>query len=55
MWITSPLSLKVVGFSVFELTVGTGQADEQTDRGTDWMFRVMRLGGGRIISDRVLF
>ena len=30
-WLTSPLSLNVVHVFVFELTVGTGQTDGQTD------------------------
>ena len=31
MWVTSPLRLNVVWFSVFALSVGTGQTDEATD------------------------
>jgi len=47
--VTNYVRLNVVRFSVLELTVGTEQTEERTDRQTDGMQHVMQPLRGRII------
>jgi len=44
MWVTSPVSLNAVQFSIFKLMMGLGQTDEQTQM--DGVQCIMRLPTG---------